>query len=125
MEEKTIDRERAYALLCRYNKEEFHLKHAKILEGVMRYFAQTEGYAEEADFWAVAGLLHDLDFEQWPQEHCIKEQELMRQEQLPQRLIRACASHGFGICIDIQPEHQMEKILYAVAPMRPGSSSTA
>lgn len=111
---KELTREAAWALLREYNQEEFHLQHAQTLEFVMRWFARTLGYGEEADFWALVGLLHDLDFERYPREHCLKQQEIMREHGLPERLIRATASHGYGITVDILPEHPMEKVLYAV-----------
>ena len=111
---RTINREEAWKLLTEYNKDAFHLKHAVIVENVMRWFAETSGYSEEADFWAVAGLLHDLDFEEFPEQHCIKEQEIMRGLGLDEDLIHAVASHGYGLTINIMPEHQMEKVLYAV-----------
>lgn len=107
-------RDEAWELLSAYNKEEFHLKHARIVESVMRYFAEESGYGEEADFWALVGLLHDLDFESYPEQHCIKSQEIMRERNLDERLIRATASHGYTLGVDIKPEHQMEKILFAV-----------
>ncbi|BCN32189.1 hydrolase [Anaeromicropila herbilytica] len=103
----------AYELLQQYNKDEFHLKHGKIVSGVMRYFAK-EYAPDEEDFWAVVGLLHDLDFELYPEEHCIKEQELMRERNIDERIIRGAASHGYALTVDIRPEHIMEKILYAV-----------
>lgn len=109
-----LTREEAWNLLTEYNQEHFHLKHALTVEGVMRYFANKLGYGEEADFWAMVGLLHDLDFEKYPEQHCIKEQEIMRERGLDERLIHATASHGYGITVDIQPEHEMEKVLYAV-----------
>ena len=125
-------REAAWELLTEYNKEPFHLKHALTVEGVMRYFAEKLGFGEEADFWGLVGLLHDLDFEQFPEQHCIKEQEIMRQRDLDERLIHATASHGYAITVDIEPEHTMEKVLYAVdeltgligavARMRPSKS---
>ena len=111
---KTPTREQAWALLTEYNQDHFHLKHALTVEGVMRYFAQELGYGDEVDFWGLVGLLHDLDFEQFPDQHCIKEQEIMRERGLDERLIHATASHGYGITVDIQPEHEMEKVLYAV-----------
>ena len=111
---KIISRDEAWELLTQYNKEKFHLKHAQIVEKVMRYFAQEEGYADEADFWATVGLLHDLDFEMYPEEHCIKGQEIMQELDLDPSLIRATASHGYGLTVDIKPEHQMEKVLYAI-----------
>jgi len=109
-----MTREEAWNLLTEYNKDEFHLEHAEIVEGVMKYFAHKLGYAEEEDFWGNVGLLHDLDFERYPDEHCIKSQEIMREAGLEERLIRATASHGYGITVDIKPEHEMEKVLYAV-----------
>ena len=111
---KTISRDEAWKLLTDYNKEEFHLKHARIVENVMRWFAEQSGYGEQADFWAMVGLLHDLDFEMYPEHHCIKVQEIMSEYGLDEKLIRAVVSHGYGLTVDIMPEHQMEKILYAV-----------
>jgi len=109
-----ISRNEAWELLTEYNKDEFHLKHAQIVESVMRYFAEESEYAKEADFWALVGLLHDLDFEQYPEQHCVKSQEIMREHDLDERLIRATASHGYGLGVDIKPEHYMEKVLFAV-----------
>ncbi|MCH5186986.1 MAG: hydrolase [Oscillospiraceae bacterium] len=111
---KTITRDEAWELLNEYNKEQFHLKHALTVEGVMRYFARELGYGDEEDFWGTVGLLHDLDFEQYPEQHCIKEQEIMRGLELDERLIHATASHGYELTVDIVPEHEMEKVLYAV-----------
>lgn len=105
--------EEAWALLCEYNQGEFHRKHGRIVGDVLRWYADELGYGEEADFWEAVGLLHDLDFEQWPEEHCIKEQELLRQRGVDERLIHAVASHGYGLTVDIAPEHEMEKVLYA------------
>ncbi len=110
----TITREKAWELLTEYNKDTFHLKHAQVVEGVMRYFARQLGYSEEEDFWGIVGLLHDLDFEQYPEEHCIKQQEIMKERGIDPLIIRATASHGYGLTVDIKPEHQMEKVLYAV-----------
>ncbi len=109
----TYTRKQAWELLTTYNEGDFHLKHARTMEDVMRWFAIELGYETEADKWAIVGLLHDLDFEQFPDEHCIREQELMRDAGVPDDIIRSCASHGFGITVDIEPEHQMEKVLYA------------
>ncbi|ABX41614.1 hydrolase [Lachnoclostridium phytofermentans] len=109
-----MKREEAWKLLTEFNKEEFHLEHAQIVEQTMKYFAKKLGYNEEEDFWGIVGLLHDLDFEQFPDEHCIKEQEIMRERGVDERIIHAAASHGYGITVDIKPEHEMEKILYAV-----------
>lgn len=107
-------REEAWDLLTEYNKEKFHLEHAQIVEQTMRYFARKLGYAEEEDFWGIVGLLHDLDFEQYPEEHCIKQQEIMRERGIDEPIIHAVASHGYGITVDIKPQHLMEKVLYAV-----------
>ena len=109
-----MTREEAWELLTEYNKEEFHLEHAQIVENTMKYFAQKLGYGEEKEFWGLVGLLHDLDFEQYPEEHCIKSQEIMKERGLEERLIHATASHGYAITIDIEPVHEMEKVLYAV-----------
>lgn len=127
-----ITRDQAWELLTQYNKEEFHLKHAQIVEGVMRYFAQKLGFGDEAEFWGIVGLLHDLDFELYPEEHCIKTKELMRKHGIDERIIHAAQSHGYAITVDIKPEHTMEKVLYAtdeltgligaVALMRPSKS---
>ena len=124
--------EEAWALLCQYNQGEFHQKHARIVGDVLRWYAQQLGYGEEADFWEAVGILHDLDFEQWPEQHCIREQELLREHGVDERLIHAVASHGWGLTVDIAPEHKMEKVLYAadeltgligaVAVMRPSKS---
>ena len=108
-----ISRDEAYSLLCEYNKEPFHIHHAETVEGVMRWFANQLGYGEDADFWATVGLLHDLDFEMYPEQHCIKCVEIMRDKELDEKLIHAVASHGWGICSDVEPTHQMEKVLYA------------
>ena len=127
-----MTKQEALSLLEEYNKGEFHLKHGRIVGDVMRWFANELGYGDEADFWETVGLLHDLDFEMYPDEHCVKSQEIMREKGLDERLIRATASHGYGLCVDIKPEHEMEKVLYAtdeltgligaVAVMRPSKS---
>jgi len=109
-----ITREQAFELLKEYNKEEFHIEHAEIVENTLKYFAKELGYEEDEEFWGIVGLLHDLDFEQYPQEHCIKEQEIMRAHGIDEAVVHATASHGFGITVDIKPEHEMEKVLYAV-----------
>lgn len=105
--------EEALCLLKEYNSGEFHIQHGVIVGDVMRWFAEDLGYGDEADFWQTVGILHDLDFEQWPQEHCIKSQELMREKGIDERIIHATASHGYGITVDICPEHEMEKVLFA------------
>lgn len=102
----------AQALLEKYNQDAFHLKHGKIVSGVMGYFAQ-EYDPQNVEFWKAAGLLHDLDFEKYPEQHCIKEQEIMRELGLDEALIHAAASHGYGLTVDVKPEHFMEKVLYA------------
>ena len=127
-----LTRDAAWELLNEYNKDHFHLKHALTVEGVMRYFANELGYGDEADFWALVGLLHDLDFEVYPEEHCIKSQEIMRERGIDESIIHATASHGYMLTVDIKPEHEMEKVLYAtdeltgligaVAIMRPSKS---
>ena len=110
-----LTREQALELLKEYNKEPFHLRHALTVEAVMRWFAQELGYGGEADFWAAAGLLHDLDFEQYPEEHCVKVREIMEARGLDPALIHAVVSHGWGMTEgDAQPEHQMENVLFAV-----------
>lgn len=108
-----MTREQAWALLAQYNKEPFHLRHAITVEHVMGWFAQKLGYGEEKEFWSLVGLLHDLDFEMWPEDHCIKSQELMREAGVDEAMIRATACHGWGHRVDIKPEHEMEKVLYA------------
>lgn len=109
-----ITKEEAWELLKEYNKDEFHLEHAEIVGKTMRYFAEKLGYKEEADFWEIVGILHDLDFEMYPEQHCIKEQEIMRERGVDERIIHATASHGYAITVDIKLEHEMEKVLYAV-----------
>ena len=108
-----ITREAALQLLQQYNHEPFHIMHALTVEGVMRYLAQDLGYGGEADFWAAAGLLHDIDFERWPEEHCKKAPELLRGAGVDEALIHAVCSHGWGLCSDVAPEHEMEKVLFA------------
>lgn len=110
--ETGITRQEAWKLLNEYNKDAFHLEHGEIVENTMRYFAKKLGYDE--NFWGIVGLLHDLDFEMYPEQHCIKEQEIMKEHGINDAVIRACASHGYGITVDIKPEHEMEKVLYAV-----------
>lgn len=108
-----ISKKEAWDLLKEFNKDVFHLRHAQTVALCMRYFAESEGFADEADFWEIVGMLHDLDFELYPEMHCVKVQELMRHRALDERLIHAVASHGYGICVDISPEHHMERILFA------------
>ena len=108
-----LTREQALALLREYNRESFHIQHALTVEGVMRWFANELGYGADADFWATVGLLHDIDFENWPQEHCAKAPELLRPAGVGEEMIHAICSHGYGICSDVEPEHPMEKVLFA------------
>lgn len=108
-----ITRDEAFALLKEYNKDPFHIRHALTVEGVMRWYANKLGYGDEEEFWGIVGLLHDLDFELYPEEHCKKSQEIMRDRGIDERIIRATASHGYGLGVDIKPEHEMEKVLYA------------
>ena len=110
----SITRAQAWDLLKQYNEEPFHLRHAITVEHVMGWFADKLGYGDEKEFWSIVGLLHDLDFERWPEEHCEKSQELMRKAGVDEAIIRATASHGWGHRVDIKPEHQMEKVLFAV-----------
>lgn len=109
-----MTREEAWELLTEYNQDEFHLLHAQTVENTMRYFARELGFADEEDFWGIVGLLHDLDFEKYPEEHYIKSQEIMKEQGIDEKIIHATASHGYAIAVDIKPEHEMEKILYAV-----------
>lgn len=127
-----ISREQALCALKAYNKEPFHLQHALTVEGVMRWYANELGYGDEADFWAAVGLLHDIDFEMWPEEHCIKAPELLEKAGASDELIHAVCSHGYGLCCDVEPVHEMEKVLFAAdeltgligaaARMRPSKS---
>ena len=109
-----MTRDDAWNLLKEYNQEEFHLRHAQIVEKTMMYFADRLGYGDEKEFWGIVGLLHDLDFEQFPEQHCIKSQEIMRERGIDERIIHATASHGYALTVDIEPKHEMEKVLYAV-----------
>lgn len=108
------EREEALSLLKEFNTEPFHIKHALTVEGTMRYFARELGYKDEEEFWGIVGLLHDLDFEKYPEQHCIKEQEILRERGIDERIIHAVASHGYALTVDIEPVHEMEKVLYAV-----------
>ena len=126
--------EEALSLLRTYNTEAFHITHALTVSKVMRRMAAELGYGDEADFWAVVGLLHDIDFERWPEEHCKKCVELLQQAGCDERLIHAVVCHGYGLCTDVAPEHEMEKVLFACdeltgligacAKMRPSGSIT-
>ena len=127
-----LTRERALEALNKYNREPFHILHALTEEGVMRWFALDQGYGEETDFWGTAGLLHDIDFEMYPEQHCVKAPELLKEAGAEDELIHAVCSHGYGLVSDVKPEHQMEKILFAsdeltgligaAARMRPSGS---
>lgn len=108
-----VNEKDALNLLMKYNTDTFHLRHALTVKEVMASFARELGYEDEADFWAMAGLLHDVDYEQFPEEHCKKAPELLAEIDAPDALTRAIVSHGFGICVDVEPEHTMEKVLYA------------
>ena len=108
-----ISREAALAALKEYNKEPFHILHGLTVEGVMRWYANELGYGDEADFWATVGLLHDIDFELYPEEHCKKAPELLKAGGVGDDMIYSICSHGYGICVDVEPVHEMEKVLYA------------
>lgn len=111
--QSNLDRQQAFQLLRKYNQESFHIQHALTVEGVMRWYSSELGYGDDADFWATVGLLHDIDFENWPEEHCRKAPELLREAGVGEDMIHAICSHGYGLCADIEPEHQMEKVLFA------------
>jgi len=127
-----LTREQALALLQKYNKEPFHIQHGLTVEGVMRWYANELGYGQEADFWALCGLLHDVDFEMYPDAHCKKAPELLAEVNASDALVHAVCSHAFGLCSDVEPVHQMEKVMFAVdeltgligaaARMRPSKS---
>ncbi len=107
-----MERKKALELLRKYNKEKFHIQHALTVEQVMKWYAKELGY--DANYWGIIGLLHDLDFEMYPQEHCIKVVEILKSENYSEDVIRSICSHGYNIMVDIRPEHEMEKVLYAV-----------
>ena len=108
-----ITRETAVGLLLKYNKEKFHIQHAVTVENVMKDYAEKLGYADEAAEWGIVGLLHDVDFEKYPEQHCIEAPELLREVNASDELIHAVCSHGYGITVDIKPEHEMERVLFA------------
>lgn len=128
-----ITREQAYDLLKEYNKDPFHLQHALTVEAVMKWYAKELGYGEEAQYWGIVGLLQDIDFEQYPDQHCIKAPELLREGGVSEDIIHAVVSHGYGITVDVAPEREMEKVLFAAdeltgliwaaALMRPSKST--
>lgn len=127
-----LTREEALALLQKHNKEAFHILHGLTVEGTMRWYAKELGYGSEEDFWGLVGLLHDIDFEEYPEQHCVKAPELLQAGGAEEELIHAVCSHGYGICCDVKPEHEMEKVLFAAdeltgligaaARMRPSKS---
>ena len=127
-----LTREKALELLMKYNKEPFHILHGLTVEGVMRWYANELGYGDTADFWAMAGLLHDVDFEMYPDQHCIKAPDLLAEVNASPELVHAICSHAYGVCCDVEPIHQMEKVMFAVdeltgligaaARMRPSKS---
>ena len=127
-----VTRDQALSLLMKYNKEPFHILHGLTVEGTMRWYAKELGYGEDEDFWGIAGLLHDVDFENYPEEHCIKAPELLAEAGAEPELVHAVVSHGYGLVSDVEPEHDMEKVLFAsdeltgligaCAKMRPSGS---
>ncbi len=131
--ETKVTREKALELLKKYNQEPFHLQHAYTVEAVMRWYAKELGHGDE-DFWGMCGLLHDVDFEKYPEQHCVKAPELLAEIDAEPELVHAVCSHGYGICCDVKPEHEMEKVLFAAdeltglvgaaALMRPSKSCT-
>lgn len=108
-----VTREEALEFLKKYNKEAFHIQHALTVEGVMRWYAQELGYAEDEEYWGIVGLLHDIDFELYPEEHCVKAPELLAAGGVGEDMIHSVCSHGYGLCCDVKPEHEMEKVLFA------------
>lgn len=130
--ENAVTRQEALELLQTYNKEPFHILHGLTVEGVMRWFANELGYGDEVDYWGNVGLLHDVDFEQYPEEHCKKAPELLKVANVSEDMIYSICSHGYGICVDLEPKHTMEKVLFATdeltgligaaARMRPSKS---
>ena len=111
--ENTISREEAWKLLLKYNQDHFHIQHAMTVEGTMKWFAKELGYGQDEEYWGIVGLLHDIDFEKYPQEHCIKAPELLREAGVGEDIIHAVCSHGYELTVDVKPEHEMEKVLYA------------
>ncbi|MDR1313169.1 MAG: hydrolase [Deltaproteobacteria bacterium] len=111
---QTISRDKAWEILTKHNSEQFHLQHAETVEGVMKWFADDLGHSADRDYWGVVGLLHDVDFERYPDQHCIKAPELLREGGVGEDVIRSVVSHAYGLTVDVKPEHLMEKVLYAV-----------
>ena len=136
---KTITRDEAFTLLKKYNKDPFHIQHALTVEAVMKWYANELGYGEDAEYWGIVGLLHDIDFELYPEEHCLKAPEMLREAGVGEDVIHSVVSHGYGITvrcgatIDVAPKHEMEKVLFAAdeltgliwaaALMRPSKST--
>ncbi len=128
----SITRDAALELLKKHNKEPFHIVHGLTVEGTMKWYANELGFGEDAEYWGVVGLLHDIDFEEYPEQHCIKAPELLREAGVGDDIIHAVCSHGYNLTVDVRPEHTMEKVLYAVdeltgligaaAKMRPSKS---
>lgn len=112
--ENYISREEAFLLLKKHNQDHFHIQHALTVEGVMKWFAKELGYQSDEEYWGIVGLLHDIDFEQYPEEHCIKAPDLLREAGVGEDMIHAVCSHGYQLTVDVEPEHEMEKVLYAV-----------
>lgn len=108
-----INRDEAFELLRKYNKDDFHIQHALTVEAVMKWYANELGYGDEADFWGIVGLLHDIDFELYPEQHCLKAPELLREGGVGDDIIHGVISHGYGITVDVEPVHEMEKVLFA------------
>lgn len=111
--QSNITREEALALLKKYNQESFHIQHALTVEGVMRWYANELGYGEDEEYWGITGLLHDIDFERYPEEHCKKAPELLREGGVGEDMIYSICCHGYGLCCDLEPKHEMEKVLFA------------
>ena len=128
-----ISRKEAFELLKKYNKDPFHIQHALTVEAVMKWYANELGYGDDAQYWGIVGLLHDIDFELYPEQHCIKAPELLREGGVSEDIIHGVVSHGYGITVDVAPEHEMEKVLFAAdeltgliwaaALMRPSKST--
>ena len=113
MRTSNLTREQALELLKQYNKEPFHIQHALTVEGVMRWYAKELGYAEEEEYWGITGLLHDIDFELYPEQHCLKAPELLKEGGVGDYMIHSVCSHGYEICCNVEPEEEMEKVLFA------------
>ena len=129
----TININEALELLVKYNKDPFHVLHGLTVSGVMKWFAETLGYSDECEYWSIVGLLHDVDYGMFPDQHCVKAEELLREVNVSDEMIYSICSHGYELCVDIKPVHLMEKVLYATdeltglisaaVKMRPSKSS--